>query len=197
MSVTDQIKALLRLTLRDPQVAARALIGMRLPDQVRWLGLALVAVLTLIVMRLTLLIFPAEGLSPLGLALRSPVSGLPIQVGSILMVALAMMLAGRVFGGRGRFADALLLMVWLEFVLSLVAVVQVLLLVALPLAGVIFSLCAVALFLWLLVNFAAALHGFTNLWAVLAAMIGTFLGLAIATALALALLGIDPQTLAI
>ena len=51
---------------------------------------------------------------------------------------------------------------------------------------------AVGLFAWLIVQFAAALHGFTNLWAVLAGMIATFFLLAVVTALALALLGVDP-----
>lgn len=187
-----QIKLLIRLTFADPKTAARQLITMNPPAQARWLGLALVAVLTILVMRLTVLLVPAEEMTPVGIALRNPVSGFAIQVGSILLVAAAMTGAGRVFGGRGQFQDALLLMVWTEFLLAIIAGVQLVLLMFVPLAGVVLTFLAVGLFAWLIVQFAAALHGFTNLWAVLAGMIATFFLLAVATALVLAILGIDP-----
>ena len=187
-----QIKLLIRLTFADPKTAARQLITMNPPAQARWLGLALVAVLTILVMRLTVLLVPAEEMTPVGIALRNPVSGFAIQVGSILLVAAAMTGAGRVFGGRGQFQDALLLMVWTEFLLAIIAGVQLVLLMFVPLAGVVLAFLAVGLFAWLIVQFAAALHGFTNLWAVLAGMIATFFLLAVATALVLAILGIDP-----
>ncbi len=187
-----QIKLLIRLTFADPKTAARQLITMNPPAQARWLGLALVAVLTILVMRLTVLLVPAEEMTPVGIALRNPVSGFAIQVGSILLVAAAMTGAGRVFGGRGQFQDALLLMVWTEFLLAIIAGVQLVLFMFVPLAGVVLTFLAVGLFAWLIVQFAAALHGFTNLWAVLAGMIATFFLLAVATALVLAILGIDP-----
>ena len=189
------IRNLIGLTLSDPKLAARQLMAMNLPAEVRWLGLVLVAVLTILVMRLTLLVLPADGMSPFGLLLSDPVTGFAVQVGSILLVSAAMTGVGRVFGGRGRFQNALLLMVWTEFLLAILAGLQFVLLLILPLAGVILAFLAVGLFVWLIVQFAAALHGFTNLWAVLAGMIATFCLLVIATALILAFLGIDPTVL--
>ena len=197
MNAQAELHLLLSLTLRDPQAAARRLLALRLSDQVRWLGLALVAVLTLIVMQLTLMTMPQEEVVSFGQIVRNPVTGFVIQTGSIIAVAAAMAFAGRVFGGRGLFPDALLLMVWMEFVLSVIAAIQFVLLLILPLAGLILSLVALGLFVWLLVNFAAALHGFTNLWLVLAGMIGTFFALAIIAALVMAALGIDPQILGV
>lgn len=183
---------LIRLTFADPKATARHLIAMNPPAQARWLGLALVAVLTVLTMRLTVLLLPTDEMSPVGMALRNPLSGFAIQVGSILLVAAAMTGAGRVFGGRGQFQDALLLMIWTEFLLAIIACVQLVLLMVAPFAGVVLAFLAVGLFAWLIVQFAAALHGFTNLWAVLAGMIATFFLLAVVTALALALLGVDP-----
>ena len=187
-----QIMVLIRLTFADPKATARHLIAMNPPAQARWLGLALVAVLTVLTMRLTVLLLPTDEMSPVGMALRNPLSGFAIQVGSILLVAAAMTGAGRVFGGRGQFQDALLLMIWTEFLLAIIACVQLVLLMVAPFAGVVLAFLAVGLFAWLIVQFAAALHGFTNLWAVLAGMIATFFLLAVVTALALALLGVDP-----
>lgn len=183
---------LIRLTFADPKATARHLIAMNPPAQARWLGLALVAVLTVLTMRLTVLLLPTDEMSPVGMALRNPLSGFAIQVGSILLVAAAMTGAGRVFGGRGQFQDALLLMIWTEFLLAIIACVQLVLLMVAPFAGVVLAFLAVGLFAWLIVQFAAALHGFTNLWAVLAGIIATFFLLAVVTALALALLGVDP-----
>ena len=192
MNASTDLTALIGLTLSDPKSVGRQLLAMKLPAEVRWLGLALVAVLTVLVMRLTVVLVPSDPMSPFGLALSNPVTGFVIQAASILLVAAAMTAAGRVFGGGGRFGDALLLMVWIEFILAILAGVQLILLVILPLAAVVLAFLAVVLFVWLIVQFAAELHGFTNLWAVLAGMIVTFFLLAITTALLLALLGIDP-----
>jgi hypothetical protein len=190
--LSDELRSLAVQTLTEPQAAARRLIVLGPPVQARWLGLALVSVLTLFVMKLTLMTLPDDELSPLGAILRHPIGGVAVQAGSILVMAMAMAFAGRIFGGRGQFEDALLLTVWIELILTMLSAVQFLLLLILPLGGVLLSFVAVGLFIWLMVNFTAALHGFTRLWAVLVGMIATFLVLALTLALIFAFLGITP-----
>lgn len=193
----QDVKFLLRETLRNPQVAARRIIALDLPPQVGWLGLALVAVLALIMLRLTLLAFGAgSDLNSAGALMRHPVWGVVAQAGFILLTAACMTFAGRPFGGRGRFPDALLLVVWLQFVLVLVGLVQFLTLLVLPPLGGLIALLSIPLFLWLLVNLAAALHGFVNPLLVLLGLIVTFFLTAIVVAVLLSLAGIDPQILA-
>ena len=191
------LQFLLNETLRDPQAAARRIIGMGLSPQVGWLGLALVSVLTLLVMRITLMAFGGEGmLNSAGAMLRHPLWGPLFQAGFILLTALSMVWGGYVFGGRGRFQDALLLVVWLEFVLTLVAIVQFVALVVWTPLGAIISLLSIPLFLWLLVSFSAALHGFTNLVAVLCGAIGTFFAVAVLVAILMFFAGLDPRLFA-
>ncbi len=195
MTGAAEVKALIALTLTEPRQAARRLMAMNLPAEARWLGLGLVVVMTMLTLQLIRLVLPDADPSPFGAAMGHPVSGFAFQAGSILVVSAVMAGAGRLFGGQGRFQDALLLMVWLEFVLALIAVLQLLLILVLPVAASILSIVALGLFLWLMVQFSAALHGFANLWAVLAGMVASFLVLVVAMALILAFLGLDPAVI--
>lgn len=193
----QDMRFLVSETLRDPQSAARRILVAGLPAQVGWLGLALVSVLALLMLRLTLLAFGGEEmLNPAGSAMRHPVWGTLFQAVIVLMTAIVMAWAGRLFGGRGRFQDALFLVVWLQMVLVLVSVVQFAALLILPPVGGIIALLSVPLFLWLLVSFTAALHGFSNLLLVLLGLIGAFLAAAILVAILLTLAGIDPHMFA-
>ncbi len=194
----QDLKLLVGETLRDPQAAARRILAIGLPAQAGWLGLALVSVLALLMLRVTLLAFGGgdEMLNPAGSAMRHPVGGALIQAGIVLLTAIVMAWAGRLFGGRGRFQDALFLVVWLQLVLVLVSVIQFTALLVLPPVGGIIALLSIPLFLWLLVSFTAALHGFSNLFLVLLGLIGAFLATAILLAILLTLAGIDPQMFA-
>ncbi len=196
MKLGDELRQLLVLTLKDPQAAARRLLAEGVPSQAIWLGLLLVSVMTLILLRLSLLaVGEGQALNGVGLAFRHPVVGTIIQAGSIMIIAAAMTFVGRVFGGKGQFMGALLLIVWMEFVLTAFAGIQLLALLALPILGMILSLLSIPLFIWLMVSFAAALHGFKNLLLVLLGMIGAFVALALGLAIVLATLGIDPNLL--
>ncbi|HQY44019.1 MAG TPA: Yip1 family protein [Paracoccaceae bacterium] len=191
------VKALILETLRDPQAAARRIIAVDLPPQAGWLGLALVSVLALLMLRMTLMAFGGdEMLNPAGLAMRHPLWGAVFQAGFVLLTACGMAWAGRMFGGNGRFQDALFLVVWLQFILVLVSAVQFVALLILPPVGGIIALLSIPLFLWLLVSFTAALHGFSNLLLVLLGLIGAFFATAILVAILLTFAGIDPQLFA-
>ncbi|KTF07440.1 Cytochrome c-type protein, partial [marine sediment metagenome] len=100
---------------------------------------------------------------------------------------------GRMFGGHGRFEDALLLTVWIEVMLLVVQLAQIVLSLALPgLAGIL-GIIAVALFLWLTVQFTKALHGFTSGPKVLLVMFGTLLVMGFVLSFFMAALGLMPE----
>jgi hypothetical protein len=80
---------------------------------------------------------------------------------------------GRFFGGTGTLPQALALLAWVEWVLVLVQVAQVLLLLAVPPLAEATSPLALMLFFWLTASFIAELHGFPNLWKVLLGIILT------------------------
>ncbi|MBD3786475.1 MAG: YIP1 family protein [Sphingomonadales bacterium] len=188
---TETIKALVWLTLRAPQQAAAALLALNLPGQARALALAVVVVLSAMLGTLAEIVFAFVTKVDLGPA-QSPVS-LALLQGALLIYGAAMVtVMGRQVGGRGRFADALVLLAWIEFVLILGQIVQMVVMVLFPLVAVLATLGLVGLMFWLLVNFVAALHGFTNLMAVGAGVIAGFIASALIAGIVLVALGIVP-----
>ena len=191
MSAQD-IGALALLSLRDPAEAARYLIGLRLPMAVRWMGLALVAILAILFICVTAALLPSEDLTALGKAMQTPLPGLAIQGGSILLIAALMALVGRLFGGQGGFADALLLMVWMEFLTLPLTLLQLVLLFSIPFATVPVALVSLALFIRIFLVFTATLHGFSRLWAVAAVSVATLVALSMTLAVLMVALGYNP-----
>lgn len=165
MTLGGEFWGLARESLVNPRRAARAVLGLRLQMPVLWQGLALVAILT------DLMLF-AEVAAGGGTALflqvmgGNPVAMAGMQFASLVVMVLALHGVGHAFRGKGDWAGAMALVIWLQVIMLGVAAAQVVLyLVAPPLADIL-GLGALALLLWLLTNFAAELHGFSNLWLV-------------------------------
>jgi hypothetical protein len=185
-------------TLRAPQSAARRLMAMNLPMEARWLGLVLVAVLALLVSRASVPFIGTEDIGPVMSKARDmsralathPWIGVPVQVVSLLAVAVAMQVIGRLFGGTGRFADALLLFVWLEFMMALLQGLQLLAVLAIPVLGALIGLVSYGLFLWLMTQFITALHGFSSPVRVLVGMVASFFVIILIASVLMLLFGI-------
>jgi len=192
---SDDFKTLFRLTLRQPEQAARWLIGQDWPMQVRWMALALAVSLSGVLAYVSTLLFPIPAgqeaaVFSLG---QQPVVLAGTQLVAIVLGAVLMSGVGRMFGGQGTFADALLLTVWIEVMLLVVQVAQIVLSLALPSLGGLLGIAAVALFLWLTVQFAKALHGFTSAPKVLLVMFATLLSVGFALSFILAAFGLMPE----
>lgn len=188
--LVDLLGDLARQTFRDPQGAARRLIAIDPPMEARWLALLLVGVLAVLETRLALLAMPVGDPSPVFAVVADPWIGVPAQILSLALVAMAIAGIGRMFGGAGRFADALLLVVWLEFLLTLVQAVQMVVMFVMPPLGTLLALAAIGLFLWLMVQFIAALHGFHSRFKVFVGMVAGFILIVTAMAMLLAVFGI-------
>lgn len=186
--LVDLLGDLARQTFRNPQGAARRLIALDPPLEARWLALFLVSVLAVFETRLALLVMPVN--DPVFAVVSDPWIGVPVQCLSLVLVAGGIAWVGGKFGGAGRFADALLLVVWLEFLLTLVQALQMVLMFLLPPFGTLLALAAIGLFLWLMVQFIAALHGFHDLFKVFVGMVAGFILIVTAMAMLLAAFGI-------
>ncbi|SPH17936.1 hypothetical protein DEA8626_01465 [Defluviimonas aquaemixtae] len=188
---------LVRQTIRNPQGAARRLIALDPPMEARWIGLFLVTILALLITRVAILTMPT-GTEPQFFAmLAHPWLGIPLQAGSMVVMAAGIAGGGRIFGGTGRFADALLLVVWLQVMLTLLQAVQFFALLILPPLGALIAFAAIGVFLWFLVHFTAALHDFTNLPLVFFGLLVGFVTLVVALAVLLMLLGVSPPVEAV
>ncbi|WP_405401346.1 Yip1 family protein [Paracoccus sp. Ld10] len=191
----DDLRALARQTLRNPEQAAHWLIAQNWPMQVRWMALVLAVSLSGLLAYASTLMFPlpeGEGVAVLSLG-QQPLVLAGMQLFAIVVGAGLMAGVGRMFGGHGRFEDALLLTVWIEVMLLVVQLAQIVLSLALPgLAGIL-GIVAVALFLWLTVQFTKALHGFTSGPKVLLVMFGTLLVMGFVLSFFMAAFGLMPE----
>jgi hypothetical protein len=162
---------LARESVTSPRTAARAVLALRLPAAVLWQLMVLVSILTV------LLIFAeiTAGGGPtsfLDVLSTDPIVMAGLQFLSLLVMAAALYGVGRAFGGTGDWAGAMALVIWLQAIMLGVAAFQTVLYLLLPPLAQLVGLASVVLLLWLLTNFTAELHGFTNLWAVFFGILG-------------------------
>ncbi len=183
----NSVAALMRDTLTTPRATAQRLIAMNPPDDARWLGMVIVIVLSVLLGQLSLLVLDEGGLGG-GLLFMAT-----FQTMMLLGMVVAVQGVGRVFGGTGNFPDALLLVAWLQFVMLGVQLVQILAMMLIPPLFGLVTVAALGVFLWLLVNFIMALHGFDSAMRVVGGVILSFFALAIAMAVMLGLFGITPE----
>ncbi len=97
-----------------------------------------------------------------------------IQLLSIPLGASISMGIARLFGGKGLFRDSVLVILWLN---GAMAVMQLFLVLVLPVLAPIAGILFFAALVWFIVAYAAGItevHGFKNIYLVMAAMIGIF-----------------------
>ncbi|MBD1205843.1 MAG: Yip1 family protein [Rhodobacteraceae bacterium] len=185
------LAALVRLTLTQPRAAAQAVMRVPLPMAGRWSALLLMATLSALLMQVLSLLLPPT-LGPDGQELR-PVGPLVwagmVTVGMMITAGLAHSV-GRWRGGKGEFPDAVILVAWLQFLQLLLVAVQIVVMLLLPMLAPVIEIGGVLLFLWLLVNFVAEMHGFRSLGLVFLGVILTFVGAVFALSLLMMSLGV-------
>lgn len=191
----DDFKALIGLSFRDPQGAAHVLLRQGWPLQARWMALLAAVSISAMLAWLAAAMFsaPADDGTQVIILSQQPMVLAVMQMGAIVMAAGLMSGVGRMFGGHGRFGDALLLTVWIEVLLLVVQVVQLGLSLVLPSVAGMLGILAMGLFLWLTVQFTKTLHGFTSTPKVVLGLIGTALAAGFILSIVAAALGILPE----
>jgi len=182
------LAALIRETLARPQDAARVVMRANLPMQSRWEALALVVVLSALLGQIGMFLVAGENGGAAG-----PVQASLIQAIALGLTVVGAHVIGRAMGGLGSFGDALVLVAWLQGVMVVAQALQLVALVILPPVSVLIGVLSMVLFLWLLTNFVAVLHGFESLGKVFAAIMLSAFGLAVVLVIILNILGIAPQ----
>lgn len=182
------ILQVLQLSLKSPKSAIRTVLDWRLSLGESALALTLMAVLSAGLMSLVIGPLPTE-IDPVSAAvLTNPVYLAAVQLVGLAMISLFLFLLGRVAGGRGTLPEAVAMMAWLEALLILISVVQVVALVLLPPLGLLLVVGGMVLSVWLTTNFVAELHGFASLLLTLLGVIAAFIGAVIAMLLVFLLL---------
>jgi len=172
----EQTLALAKLTLRDPQKAARVLLQNQLKRPVLIEAAVLVVTLEVLAAYLGLWVNPAPQSGFAASMFSSPLLLTIMQIALLYLTVLAVFVIGRLFGGVGLFDQALQLMLWLQVLTFAVEVAEIPLFLLIGNAASLVGLItlATAIFAtWLTVNFIAVLHRFTSLLKVFAGLMGT------------------------
>lgn len=173
-----ELTHVLQLTLQNPRAAARHLLDRQLPLSTIWIALALMAVISAALTGLTILVAPDQIEPNILKMFENPLQVAVLQAMVMVVMAMLALGVGRMFGGSGSFAGALVLIAWSEALLSLLQMGQiVLVLVSRSLAAAL-GLFGIVLFLWILSNFIAEMHRFASAGKVLLGMIATTIAVA-------------------
>ncbi len=164
---------LARFTVQSPREGARMVMRADLPMPARWVALALMAVVSSVVAHLSMRLMPLESQAQMGGMMASPISTAILQAGLMLISVHAVYQIGRWRGGKGSFADALILMGWLQFILLILQLVQIAAQIILPPLSNLIGFASIGIFLWLISSFIAELHGFPSVFKTMVGVLAT------------------------
>lgn len=168
---------LMRMTLRDPLGGFRVLKAKPWQPGDRWALIFATAACSAILSWLSgvLLAAPGDGAGVLAFLSASPISMASVQVVSAAFGAYLLAEVGRIFGGTGRFSDALLAVGWVEAIMVALQTLQLVVTLVLPPFGALLGIAALLLAAYLMVALTMAVHGFRNALLVVLGILGTIM----------------------
>ncbi|SIT79317.1 Yip1 domain-containing protein [Yoonia rosea] len=176
----------------EPTESARKALAMDIPAQALWTGLALVAVLNVMLVALLQVISPMpQAMQEQGFAL-SPFGFFGIIGIFFVLFVYGIFYAGRMIGGQGTLQATLTIVVWFQAVSLTLEGMQFVLVLISPAIGSIFGLLTLGALIWCFMNFINVLHGFNNLGKALGAIVLALIGTALVSGIILAVLGASP-----
>ena len=182
MTMSD-VAALMRLTLTRPAEAAQAVLGLGVAREHHWTLFLLAITLSGAVWQLTVLVLQPE--APEGASVPSGLTATAVAGASILTLTAAIRWIGRLAGGDGAFEDVMLLVIWFQFVLVALQLVELGAMLVAPALGSVVFFAVAGVTLWVLTHFIAVVHGFRSLGRVFLGMVLAIFALAFVLSLLL------------
>ncbi len=177
-------------TIPEPRKVARDIFSLDLPRAALWQAVALFAVLsTGLNVAANMLFVPDPGAAPA--LMLDPIRMGVIQGASVVITIFAIYWMGRAFGGTGTFPQAMLTVIWMQYVAVMLQLVVLVLALFAPGIAVLVSVFSVVLSFWILSHFIAEMHGFRSAGLVFAMIVVTIFALAIVLGILLALIGVS------
>jgi hypothetical protein len=180
-------------TVPEPRKVARDIFSLAYPRIVLWQVLALILVGSSFMGVISSILFPVDP------EMMGPLFASPLLLGvseasvSVLTV-FAIYWIGRMAGGQGRFEDALLTVIWLQFVLLLVEIGVLFLGVFAPTMAMLLWVMGGALGFWILTHFIAEMHEFRSAGMVFVGIILTIFVTVVVMSVVLAVIGVGADT---
>jgi hypothetical protein len=153
---------MMRETLSAPRAAATTVLNYGFAPAVGWMALLLMAVASTLLTHISFAMMPMDAQEFWGAAMGSPVRTAIFQWVVLLISVHGIHKIGRWRGGNGTLQGAVILTAWLQFILLCVQIVQLVAQALAPPLADFLGLAGLVLFLWLLSNFVAELHGFAS-----------------------------------
>lgn len=178
-------------TAPEPRKVARDLFDLGLSRETLWTALLLMVVLA------TGLSVIADVLFPIDAKLMGPVLSSPIMLGVVegafmFGLSTAIYVIGRLMGGQGSLENAIMTVVWMEFIFLGLQVLTVILSLIAPATAALLMFASAFLFFWVLSHFTAENHGFKSTGLVFTSIL-IFMVLAVfALSFILVILGVEP-----
>ncbi|MGV8986335.1 MAG: YIP1 family protein [Cypionkella sp.] len=169
-------KALLfsaRDTLADPAAAARRVMALNLSEAEAFMALGITAAAATLLTAVMQVMLGAVADSAMQALFDRPFLLAFSQFILMAVGAFLMWRVGKVFGGTGTFAQALSLVAWLEVVLILLQLAEMIVILVLPILAAPVGLASLFAFFYLITHFTAALNGFTSLTKTFFAILAT------------------------
>lgn len=177
-------------TVREPRPVFTELRALYLPREALWQALIAVVAVSVILAELVNMVLAAALGGPAGQPILSPLAFAGIQLGILLLSVALIDRVGRMMGGRGDLDGAILAVVWLQFVMVCLQIVQSVLLLLFPFGAALVVILGIAIFLYLLTAFVAELHGFDSTGRVFAMILFVLMGVALGLSFVLTLAGV-------
>jgi hypothetical protein len=176
-------------TVKNPREGATEVLSLGIPREALWPALALVVTVSILLAQATWLLVLGDAGAAAALPAGPLVMGL-FQLAVLVLMVFAIFWIGRSFGGSGSFEETILLVTWLQFIMVCLQVVQTGAFLILPLIAGLIWIAGIVLFLWLLTNFVAVLHGFASLGQVFVMMLVSAFGIVFGLSIILTLIGV-------
>ena len=181
---------LFRLTLANPAAAMGQLLAHRLPLRASLQMVVLGALLSTMSTCLALLVQPFPDPLVNALVLNNPIIFAISGTLAAVLFAFSLFRLGAAFGGLGDFAGACLMMGWLQIVMVVLQLAELLTIFLLPaLLGLLVSVVALGVVIWVAIGMTRALHRFANTGLAVGTLIGAFVLTILGMALLVMLLG--------
>lgn len=182
---------LIAQTLFSPRTAADRVMALRLPREWLWMALALMSVLNGIVYSLSLQLNPPHNPQTLEMvppAFQSPALFTIFLLGALVITVMMLTWVGRSLGGVAEVQQILALIVWMQVLRLGVQLLLLVLMLALPVAGLALVLVASLWGLVILVAFIDHAHGFKSGFKAIAVILLAGLGMVVGLSLFLGVL---------
>lgn len=181
-------------TVPEPRKIAREVLALKFPRAALWQAFALFAVLSTMQGVASIIMFPPPPALEGTLMARPLLMG-AIETGILFLAVHAIYRIGRAFGGHGSFDQALLTVIWMQWVLFWVQLGVLVLSLFAPALAVMLYAFGLFLSFWIPSFFIAEQHGFTSVGLVFATILATLIAAIFLLSILLAIAGITPASL--